>query len=176
MNSQITLNLPKAFLFNFWMCIGVYVSGQTSNSEFNAFLKEKQSSSADEKSVTQNLLERPLDSVIRDLIIPEWNFKELPITLSTVHTPVAIEIKTTESKSNVIEQYIDGELLKIELLKREYQIPVAVKLYDMYGNVFYNTTIYTSVSIDIELYPPGTYILYASSSGTINQFVKIVIQ
>ncbi|MBK8344440.1 MAG: hypothetical protein IPL12_14650 [Bacteroidetes bacterium] len=107
MNSKITLNLPKAFLFNFWMCIGVYVSGQTSNSEFNAFLKEKQSSSADEKSTPQNLLERPLDSVIRDILIPEWNFKEHLSKLDTVlgHTPVTIEMKRTISKSGYRATY-----------------------------------------------------------------------
>lgn len=176
MKLQPTRNLPKALLLNCCICFGVYVSGQTSNSEFNAFLKEKQRSIANGEPEPQNLLEGPLDSAIRDLIIPEWNFKARPSALDTVRTPVPIVIKTIDSTAKFINHHVVGELLNIELIQSESQLPVIVKLYDMYGKVFYNTTILSRVAIDIELYPPGTYILYATSSGTINQFVKIVIQ
>ncbi len=171
-----TKNFHKAFLFNFYVCIGLYLSGQTSNNEFNEFLKEKQPSNANGESEPQTLIGGPLDSAIRDLIIPEWNFKEHTNTLDTVRTPVPIEIKIIDSKAKFIYHHIVGELLKIELNQSESQLPVVIKLYDMNGNVFYNTAIEASVAVDIKLYPPGTYILYASSSGTTNHFAKIVIQ
>lgn len=176
MKLQPTKNLLKALLLNCCICFGLYVSGQTSNSEFNALLKEKQRSIANGESVPQNLLKQPIDSAIRDIIIPEWNLKENPSTLATIHTPSPIEFKTADNKSKVIKHFIVGKMLKIELLQGEYQLPVAVKLYDMHGAVFYNTTIQENVEIDVNLYPPGTYILYASYLGTINQFAKIVIQ
>ncbi|HRF75877.1 MAG TPA: T9SS type A sorting domain-containing protein, partial [Chitinophagales bacterium] len=173
---QITSIFIKGILFSIYFCININAFGQTLNSEFMEFIREKQQSTNVEMQIPANQNGLETESIIQDLIVPEWNFKELPIQSETAHIPIPIEIKRPASSNIIFEPQIVKELLKLRLIQNNTVIPVTVNIYDMEGTVFYTANIQNDVEIDISLYPPGTYILYTSSSATTHQFQKVVIQ
>lgn len=158
----------------FFICISV--SGQTSNNEFKEFIREKQQSTNVEMQIPANPNGLETDSIIQDLIVPEWNFIEHLTKSGSSHIASPIEIKSPASSNIVYEPQIVNELLELRLMQNNTVIPVTVKIYDMEGTVFYSTNIQTDVEIDISTYPSGAYILYTSSLPTTHQFEKIVIQ
>ena len=176
MKSQITSIFINSILFSIYFCISINAFGQTSNNEFKKFIREKQQSTNFEIYKPANLNKLISDSIIYDLIVPEWNFKEHLSKSENVHIPTTIEIKRPASSNIIFEPQIVKELLKLRLIQNNTVIPVTVNIYDMEGTVFYTANIQNDVEIDISLYPPGTYILYTSSSATTHQFQKVVIQ
>ncbi len=176
MKAQTIDVLLKAKLLSMYFCISINAFGQSSNSEFKEFLREKQQSKSIEmpESGNQNNLDN--DTIIRDLIVPEWSLKEHPTKSANSHIVSPIEIKRPASRNIINEPHIVNDLLKLQLIQSNSEIPVTVKIYNMAGTVFYTANIQKDVEIDISLYPPGTYILYTSTSPTTHQFEKIVVQ
>ncbi|MCI1268054.1 MAG: T9SS type A sorting domain-containing protein [Saprospiraceae bacterium] len=174
MKSQTINILLKGKLLTICFCIGISLFGQTSNNEFKEFILEKQQSTNVEMQILANPNGLETDSIIQDLIVPEWNFKEHLAISENVHIPIPIEIKKPASSNVFYEPQIVNELLKLRLIQNNTVIPV--KIYDMKGTVFYTANIQKDLEIDISQYPPGTYILYTSSSATTHHFQKVVIQ
>lgn len=176
MKSQIRHAFAKLILFSICSCFGLYATGQTPSSAFKKYIHEKQQSTSTQIEVSTNLHKLESDPIIREMIVPEWNFKEQLYKYDTFQTPIPIEIKRSASNSVIYEPQIDEELLKIRLIQNKTEMPVYVKIYNMNGTVFYDTIIQTDIGIDISSYPPGIYILYTSSSATTHQFLKFFIK
>jgi MarR-like DNA-binding transcriptional regulator SgrR of sgrS sRNA len=175
MKSQTINVLLKAKLFSIYFCISINAFGQSSNSEFKEFLREKQQSTNIEMPESENLNNLDNDTFIQDLIVPEWNFKEHNTISANSHKASPIETKRPTSRNIIYEPHIVNEVLKLQLTQNNSEIPVTVKIYDMAGVVFYTADIQKDIEIDISLYPPGTYILHTSTSPTTHQFEKIVV-